>query len=96
MWAVRCDENEDGEGIEEKEHGCHRKKFDFCPEVLGWPLKIFRQEHGYQQSTRQSKSRDKEVLQSDRKQWLGTVEGSAGGNLEVGFGACQEVKNGRM
>lgn len=56
-WGWRGEEV----AIEEK-YGSYRKEFDFCPKVLGQPLKIFRQVVGYGWGARQGKSRDKDML----------------------------------
>lgn len=68
--------SEDGQAAHEKAHGCHRKKGDFCPEVLGQSLKGSREERGYNPSTRQ-------VSQETRRCWP-----SAEGQEEGRFQAC--------
>lgn len=47
MWAMRSEDNENGEVMVEKERGWLRKKFDFCPKVPAQPPKIIGQKHGY-------------------------------------------------
>lgn len=61
--------SEDGQGTREKAHGCHGKKFDFYPGVLGQSLKGFRQDHGYSQSTRQVNPETRRCWPSNGKEW---------------------------